>query len=145
MCCNKKIDLTKLPFFDIYTTKEYSEVNITGGEPLSYPNGVDYLCIMLKELKHDIKIYLYTALTENWYNQHFNLLHIIDGLTITIHDQEAAEEFVILEKKLREYTNGYKDLSMSLKELQWNIQKGISLKIISLGWKIVQFLQMKFL
>ena len=123
MCCNKKIDLTKLPIFDLHSTKEYSEINITGGEPLLYPNGVNYLCVMLKETKHDVKIYLYTALTKKWFNQHFSLLKIIDGLTITIHDQESAEEFVELEKQLRKYTDGYKGLSMRL-----NVFEGIKME-----------------
>jgi hypothetical protein len=121
-CCNKDWELDKLPSFELYDAKLFSEILITGGEPMLYPIGVDHLCVQIKDRYPKVKIYIYTARTKDWNRYHEKLLKIVDGFTITIHDQQSADEFIGTEKYLREFTDGYKGLSMRL-----NVFKGVTM------------------
>ena len=115
-CCNKDWELDKLPVFEIdfNSVRKFGEIIITGGEPMLYPIGVAYICNLIKSFNDDVKIYIYTARTKVWNHYHEQLLKIVDGFTITIHDQKSADEFVETEKFLRKYSNNYKGKSMRL-------------------------------
>lgn len=117
MCCNKNWDLSQLPLFDecdIIDTTMYDEILITGGEPLLYPTDLYNLCEDLKFWNSGIKIYVYTAYTKTWTGNHLELFDIVDGFTVTIHDQKSADEFFYTETKLRRYSDGYSGKSMRL-------------------------------
>lgn len=89
-CCNKDWNLDNLPVAD--DLRGYSEIIITGGEPLmSYK--IDKLNHMLREIhdRKDItaKVYVYTANPK-----HILLcLPYVDGITLTLHDQSDVAEF----------------------------------------------------
>lgn len=120
-CCNKQWDLLKLPIFHIEDTRKYNQILITGGEPMLYPNAVCDFCEVLKWKSPNIKIYIYTAWTKHWVRRHLDLFKIVDGFTITLHDQKAADEFSEIEGSLRLNSCNYKNKSMRL-----NIFKGIT-------------------
>jgi organic radical activating enzyme len=115
-CCNKQWDLDKLPVFDINSddTSMYSEILITGGEPLLYPERLYKLLFNLYRKNFNGEVYIYTAWTKLWSLDQLDIIKFVDGFTITIHDQQAADEFVETEKQIRLMSNDYKGMSMRL-------------------------------
>jgi hypothetical protein len=90
-CCNKDWNLKKLPVVKHYN---YDEVFITGGEPLNPYSTWSKTELLLDYLHYiDInpkrKLYIYTTNT----NSH-KILWKCDGVTLTLHDQESADEFL---------------------------------------------------
>lgn len=89
-CCNKQWDLKALP--NALTFSKYSEILITGGEPLLYPKYLEDVLQFLRT-RSGAYIYIYTAIADNL------LLDLIvtracDGFTITIHTEEDRDRFV---------------------------------------------------
>lgn len=115
-CCNKDWNLSNLPSFveNEESLKDFKEVLITGGEPLLFPSVLYAQCMNIRRLAPHIKIFIYTAFTRSWDSRRLKLLEIVDGFTITIHDQEAANEFNETRKQLRSASHNYKGLSMRL-------------------------------
>jgi hypothetical protein len=116
--------LDKLPVFNPTSddTSMYTEILITGGEPLLYPEKLHMLWWEIYKRNDKAQIYVYTAWTKNWSPQQLKLLRAVDGFTITIHDQEAADEFVETEEYLSLESGDYTFLSMRL-----NIFEGCTL------------------
>ena len=124
-CCNKDWDLNALPTITDFW--EYDEVLLTGGEPLLEPFRVISIAKRIKAQAPRAKIVLYTAKIDNWKDV-LCVLHYVDGLTVTLHDQSDVYAFQFLNSIL-------KGLKHS-KSLRLNIFKNIDVGV-SLGmWKV---------
>lgn len=113
-CCNKDWDLTKLPSCFDYTP--YSEIMLTGGEPMLNPTLIKSLAQLIK-LKNWVPVYLYTAKVDD-IQQTLSVLFFIDGITLTLHDQADVKPFLFLNSMLPHQMN---------KSLRLNVFKGIKL------------------
>lgn len=78
-CCNNDWDLKNLEVCTDFSP--YRLVMLTGGEPMLHP---DVIRSAVKDIRaqSDAKIYLYTAMTDGL----DEILPIIDGLTLTLHN-----------------------------------------------------------
>lgn len=113
-CCNKQYDLDALPVADYFDT-EYEEVMVTGGEPL-LDREVDNTLGVLRDLAlTEAKVILYTAVAKNvprvWL--------LIDGLTLTLHEQSDVEPFLELNDFLLYF-------GMTDRSLRLNVFKGVT-------------------
>ena len=125
-CCNKDWDLDKLPICYDYTP--YDEIILTGGEPLLYPIIIEELVPYLRKvINPNTKIYLYTAYIENTAIVR-NIITLIDGICITLHEQKDVEPFRIL----------VSSSSFPGKSLRLNVFRGVHLgdDINTAGWKV---------
>ena len=84
-CCNKQWDLSKLPVVNDFTL--YDTIMLTGGEPMLRPKYVVDIVDLIRIENPDAKIILYTAKTDNPWAL-LDILDMIDGLTITLHNQD---------------------------------------------------------
>jgi len=120
-CCNKDWDLDKLPICTDF--RGYSEVILTGGEPMLYPDKIINLCKEIRKQNNTCKIYLYTADIKKFYDWYID--NIVDGVTVTLHEQRDVVAF-------KEYSGLYSHLNLRL-----NVFKGIKLPEYTGEW-IVQ-------
>lgn len=88
-CCNKQFDLVNLPIVHREELKDYSEIMLTGGEPLLYPRN---LLRLIDNIKSEYKglIYLYTASVNIFV--HPTIMRSIDGFQLSLHDNMTIEE-----------------------------------------------------
>jgi hypothetical protein len=131
-CCNNDWDLNKPPKCKSF--KGYDEIILTGGEPLL----LDYMMLkviywnIMETANKKVKIYLYTAYTKNITKFCNILFELLDGITLTLHEQKDVPGFIKLDKRLRKVTNLFDARSMRLK-----VFKGVDLTDIDLsGWKV---------
>lgn len=126
-CCNKDWDIAGLPVVGHYN---YKEVIISGGEPLLY---MERLLALVKGIRKisSAKIYVYTAEVYDL-GGIFDLLDIIDGLTVTLHTQKDVKNFLDLnnimgeipDKSLR--LNIFEGVDIGRGEFpQWKIKRGM--------------------
>lgn len=100
-CNNQYWDLDSLPVETDF--KPYSLIMLTGGEPLLYPG-------LVKRAIKDIRdqtaapIYLYTAKL-NDPQAIVEILYLIDGMSVTPHDQRDVEDFLVLNRMLLSLPN----------------------------------------
>jgi hypothetical protein len=99
LCCNKNWDLQALPVCSDYTG--YREIILTGGEPLLRPDLVRRVVAEIRE-QTDAPIYLYTAKIDD-VRTVIDILSIIDGITVTLHDETDFVPF----KRLNDYLERY--------------------------------------
>jgi len=95
-CCNKDWDLDALPVCENYAG--YSEILLTGGEPLLKPDVVKRVVSEIRA-QSDAPIYLYTAKTDD-VKAFIDTLFLVDGMTVTLHRQKDLTPFVELDKAL---------------------------------------------
>ncbi len=98
-CCNKDWDIENLSAVVkvvgysrfVVDISEYDEIMLTGGEPMLYP---DRLLVIINEIRYqtDAPIYVYTAELDETYLA-MKVLEVVDGMTVTLHDQEDVEPF----------------------------------------------------
>ena len=120
-CCNKDWDLDALPQIDDF--EGYDEIMITGGEPMLEPViTMGFIC-QLKREGITAPIYLYSATCKSML-----MTHIVDGITLTLHDQDEADEW-------NQYSHIWKDTA-SKKSMRLNIFKGVKVDSVPFGWKI---------
>jgi len=89
-CCNNHYDLAGLPVEHNFTN--YSEVMLTGGEPMLDPVLVIKVARDIREQNSAAKIYLYTAKVNDVLST-LDVLSHIDGLTLTLHNQKDVKPF----------------------------------------------------
>jgi len=77
---------------------EYSEIMLTGGEPMLVPEVVISTAKKIRS-GSQAKIYLYTAKTDNW-QAILSVLLFIDGMSVTPHNQTDIAHFEKLNKIL---------------------------------------------
>lgn len=122
LCCNKQFDLESLPICKSYTP--YSEVILTGGEPLINPSKVHEAITKVRKT-YGGKIYLYTAKTDN-IKELSKIADRIDGLTVTLHEEsdiENFERFARSYKKKRSFKLCvFEDVPFRNPPLGWNMK-----------------------
>ena len=114
MCCNKNFDINSIRGLDDLT--QYDEVSITGGEPMLVNNNI---LIEFVKLLHTMgkKVYLYTAVaTVDTID--LGIYSFLDGITLTLHDNEDVEKFILANQRCLERKNSLRKLSLVLKGIQ---------------------------
>lgn len=108
-CCNKDFDLPNLPR---PTHFNYEEIFITGGEPLLF---YDEIVGFIKAIRlvSDAKIYVYTAKCDDA-SMLIELLDIVDGITLTLHDVRDWGMFQQFSFVTREHPEIFEGKSMRL-------------------------------
>jgi organic radical activating enzyme len=108
LCCNKNFELDELPQVDTYAG--YDSIILTGGEPMLKPTFiVDTMAKVRKE--SNAPIYMNTAKCDD-YHEFLWVLAMLDGVTLTLHEQEDVADFVKLQAFLR--TNPLRNRSLRL-------------------------------
>jgi len=94
LCCNNRFNISEIPVVD--NIMRYEEINITGGEPLLYPERLFCLLQYINEGRiytgNAPTIYLYTSIlpTPDIYGP---ILQYLSGICYTPHDRGAAKLF----------------------------------------------------
>lgn len=90
-CCNKSWDLDALPLCSDF--RGYDEIILTGGEPmLAATKVLNLLHQIIRPDAPKASIYVYTAdLSNPW--KVLNVLTAVDGLTVTLHEQNDVRPF----------------------------------------------------
>lgn len=88
-CCNKDWDLKKLPTPKHYLN--YNMVMLTGGEPMLRPDVIKETVTEIR-LQSEAKIVIYTAMTKDP-ERFLDILSLVDGVTLTLHDQADVKPF----------------------------------------------------
>jgi len=126
-CCNKDWNLDKLP--DV-THFNFDEIILTGGEPLLYISELIDLIGYIRNISK-AKIILYTAYTKNL-SRFFAVLYLIDGITVTLHDQNDVKNFIPIHGHMKNNLELF-----NKKSLRLNIFKGINYSNINTSmWQI---------
>jgi len=101
-CCNKDWDLSGLPVCNDYS--QYGVIMFTGGEPMLNIARTLKIALEIKEANPTAYLYVYTALMYPDWGLMSLLLRVIDGITLTIHDQRDANGFVFYHNKIYQET-----------------------------------------
>lgn len=116
-CCNKQWDLDKVPLVESYVG--YDEVMITGGEPMLAPMMVITTALSVRRENPTCKILLYTAKSKRA-EDILAVLHVLDGLTLTLHEPYDVKNFLRLNDYLCMMRPVFKGMSFRL-----NVFKGV--------------------
>ena len=126
-CCNKGYDLDNLPIELDF--KGYELIMITGGEPMMLPARLTRAIESIRRLTLT-PIVVYTAKVDDWRATNW-ILDIVDGLTVTLHNQDDVVPFMVFHT----FMNRYKQP----KSLRLNVMEGVELpKPLKLGglWQV---------
>lgn len=124
-CCNKDWHLDTLERETDFTG--YDEIMLTGGEPMLRPLIVMDTAINIRK-KTNAKIYMYTAKINNYY-EILAVLHYINGITVTLHEQQDIPDFNWLNSILSRY-----ELD---KSFRLNVFKNVDISNIDTSiWKV---------
>ena len=122
-CCNKDWDLDSLEVETDFS--QYSEILLTGGEPMLKPELIIEICKKITE-QTNVPIYLYTAET----NCLLSIVPYINGITLTLHKQLDVESF----KSLNNIIEFFIDEPFSLR---LNVFKGVSIEGVDVSkWQV---------
>lgn len=119
-CCNNDWDLSKLPIVESFD--DYDEILLTGGEPMLMPMTVINTAAKIRRSDVLTDIYMYTAKVNNLIDM-IAVLSILDGITVTLHEQKDVAPFLLLNRYLCSRVYYYSHLSLRL-----NVFEGIQLK-----------------
>lgn len=89
-CCNKDWDIPNLPPCTTDQLYQASEVILTGGEPMLFP---DLVVEAAKRVPRGTPVFIYTAKVDD-YTALEKALPWIDGLTVTLHDTADTDPFI---------------------------------------------------
>lgn len=121
-CCNKEWDLKSLPKCE--RCDGFDEILITGGEPLLiFSELLDLVWNIRRESK--AKIFLYTAVLDSYRIN--RILRVVDGITLTLHEEKDLIYFKILEHNLFEFRN---------KSMRLNAFRNVGLKSCLPYWDL---------
>jgi pyruvate-formate lyase-activating enzyme len=101
-CCNRNWKGEPPRLVSVEDAKGYDEIFITGGEPMLYPEQLKELILNLKENNNISKIFLYTALPYPK-EKFLEILDLIDGCTVTLHNFEDRRKFIENEYDIMEF------------------------------------------
>lgn len=125
-CCNEQHDLGALPICRDF--RGYDEVILTGGEPMLDPGAVRR-AVELVRRQHDGPIYLYTAKLDD-IEVALDVLALVDGFTVTLHEQSDAETWFNLDTNLPWHWYAQKSLRL-------NVLEGVNVAgYDTTGWKV---------
>jgi len=122
-CCNKDWDLKSLPIIHDY--KQFDMILLTGGEPLLCPTIVR---TTIENIRRESKatIIIYTALVDSPLI-FYALLELVDGITLTIHEQNDVPDFYVLCAILA-------NSNITGKTMRLNVFEGITIQNIPSYW-----------
>ena len=126
-CCNKEWKLKELPIAT--NLLPYSEIILTGGEPMLYPELLQRTIGEIQATTNSPKIYLYTANTKN-YDKLINIILNICGVTVTLHDDEDVDDFIKLIKEMKKISE-INPLWLDGKSLRLHIFKEVQIDILT--------------
>lgn len=125
-CCNKDWDLNSLP--ECHSYYGFKEIMLTGGEPMLKPRLVIDTALSIRQENPQAKIYLYTADVTNIAWTTF-VLSLIDGICVTLHDQEDVEPFYAFAYNIK--------FLGKLRSLRLNVFNGITIDMSKLSdWNV---------
>ena len=113
-CCNNDWDLKSLPTVENF--KNFSEILLTGGEPMLSPQRIRTLITEIRK-ENNCPIYIYTAKVDDL-QEILSVLFFSDGITLTLHDQSDVFSFWMLNEMLPSGTK---------KSLNLNVFNGVVL------------------
>jgi len=126
-CCNKEYDLDALPKVD--TFKGFSEILLTGGEPMLDPVQLAYIIGTARGSAHPAtRLYLYTANVLDTLTT-VSILGMIDGVTLTLHSEDDVSPFYRLQELIKLTPE------LQKKSLRLNIFKEVKTPNILPFWK----------
>jgi hypothetical protein len=114
-CCNKDWDLKALPAITDFT--DYDQILLTGGEPMLSPRRIWEAIGTIRKQNRTAKIYLYTALVRAELFDLLNDSHGLDGVTLTLHEQNDVTPELL----------AFLFLAPREKSLRLNVFEGVSL------------------
>lgn len=130
-CCNKDWDMAAVKTVAMDDYREAEVICLTGGEPMLYPERIASLVSLLKLIGVTAKFILYTAKSKRALDL-VAMLHWLDGITLTLHEQYDVPAFELLQLYLLYAT----DLVAS-KSLRLNVFSGIDLEgVDTSGWQV---------
>jgi len=133
-CCNKGWDLDTLETNNSY--KGYSEILLTGGEPLLEPDLIQQIAIRIRVENKDAPIYVYTAKGDN-IDDMIKVMSCVDGITFTLHEQKDVKPFIKLNDFMEKFLHLFDYLGKRKKQLRLNIFEGVDVGDIDLKlWKV---------
>ena len=141
-CCNKQDlfledNLKSIDEEDIKNViNDYHQVLITGGEPMLFQTRVAVLLARIR-VASCIDVILYTAKTDWSLDGFLNQLAPLDGITITLHDQRAADEFCNLFEGLMDFNVTH---LINEKSLRLNVFNGVNLDL-----NLIKYIRMMWL
>lgn len=97
-CCNKDWAVDELPTMGT-SYSPYDMILLTGGEPMMYPHVIDAAVAEIRDTS-EAPIIVYTAMT-SLLNRFVRILNIVDGFTVTLHEQADIAPFLRLCEYLR--------------------------------------------
>lgn len=118
-CCNEGFDLRNLPV--CMDWRGWDQILLTGGEPMLRPDLVARVIGLIRE-SVQTPIYLYTADTSHPLTL-IALLRGIEGVTVTLHEQEQVEDFEWLLEMMQ---GNYRALEG--KSLRLNVFEGVDVE-----------------
>jgi len=124
------MDLSRLPVCSDYST--YDIVEFDGGEPMLSPSVMKYAIEIIRLSNQRAKLIMHTS-----YNRDpMDILHkldYLDGVVITLHEQEDVEPFLKLAELL--HNTGRLDKEHS-KTLKVNVLNGVEIDGIQEEWVV---------
>lgn len=100
LCCNKSLGENAITEVTFEELMGYDEINITGGEPMLYPDELKALIHRIKQ--RNKKVFMYTA--HPFPIKDFKIiLQMLDGCTLTLHTHEDCKNFRVFELNKLEY------------------------------------------
>jgi organic radical activating enzyme len=126
-CCNKDWDLENLPICRDFTP--YDLIMLTGGEPMLAPDIIKHTIRRIRK-QNNCPVVLYTAKCDT-IPALFDVLTLVDGLTLTLHTKRDVEPFGLFNKRLT-------DDNTQNKSLRLNVFHNVSLDNFDLSRWIVK-------
>lgn len=116
-CCNNDWDLNGLDVCDSF--EGYDMIMLTGGEPMLKPDLVIETAERIRQ-NSMAKIILYTAKSRRALDL-IAVMHWLDGLTLTLHEQYDVEAFIQLNKLIQ------RSPSLFCKDLRLNVFSNVDI------------------
>jgi len=132
-CCNQDWDLDGLERLDFSEIREYSEILITGGEPMLYPTQLMHFLRKINDYAPWVRVYMYTARTKRP-AELVGVMAWLDGLTLTLHTRDDADRFMDFKRCMPAKWLDSKSLRLNVfKEVEMD---DVILDIIGKGWEV---------
>ena len=104
-CCNQFHDLKNIPTItdSIGELAEYDEIMLTGGEPALEGKLCRRIIWLIRSINPKAKVYMYTA---EIFQFPYELFSMLDGVTLTLHNQSDVDLFLYYKRAIEFYLAG---------------------------------------
>jgi hypothetical protein len=132
LCANKQFNLEELHVETNFA--QYSEIILTGGEPMLNPEYLLKVCMYLRDHTGvKTKIYLHTAKVDDIYS-FVCLLDLIDGITISLYNEKDVVDLKLLDTSL-----DFNAMCFQEKSLQLYVFNGVTDYLpLKMHWNIIK-------